>query len=657
MLSRLSAPAAVAVLSAILIGFGRDAVGSQEEPVKSRLHVLLDGESETRVHCLDLLASERSPSFRQTFSLRKSSDLPLAPSLYAVVWEGAGGSAAATLVDLRKEPVAEVRKPRIAGRGGALIVRLGRSRSLRGDDSLKVKLVAGEEQLSPASSLEEIFVFGPVPKRAPLTLRPPTGVCLLKPFQALLKSDEAWRLVEAEVGRCSRVTVSLERSDESLVYPLPVRLKGMTTSGDPGDVIRADAIKKAAPLTLDGISPGDYAIEVEIPQFQFLYRASLHLDPEAETAVAVPLPVITVSGVARFGNSPAHGTVEFTSSGSGRRAVCRASLSDDSRYSVVLAGPGTHLVRLQDPSLAGENGPWYHVKVSDQPQIELDLNFNETRILGRVVDTEGQPVPDAKVSIEATGADSGISAVYVSGPDGSFVVYPPAGSVSLAVSKGGYRPQTPMTRLVVEEGAELTPVLVLRKVHSVRVTIQTPSGSPARGHSVYCTNIGSLTNWREVGVTGEDGAVDVDIEGGLPSSCNYPTPEGALGAFLLSSEAPFATTIQPVGATVNMMFVDDQERPLSGKKVILRNGGLVICPDALADHLALRREGDISKLNGTLRLLSIPTGWTELYLARSDASLFSAVQGLETDRLAGFELGTGDVRTITVHLGREAPGK
>lgn len=113
-------------------------------------------------------------------------------------------------------------------------------------------------------------------------------------------------------------------------------------------------------------------------------------------------------------------------------------------YETVLDHPGNYMVQVQSVGLAGtqQNSVEYPITVPDAEEHRFDIELPEGRITGRVRGPDGDPLPDARVTL---GTDGGIAygtfmgGQYVettTGADGSYeILYVRPGSYS--ISAGG----------------------------------------------------------------------------------------------------------------------------------------------------------------------------------------------------------------------------
>jgi hypothetical protein len=161
--------------------------------------------------------------------------------------------------------------------------------------------------------------------------------------------------------------------------------------------------------------------------------------------VVVPLDATMFRGVVTYLGDPVEGSLTLTPLRLEKRRRVSVRLSEEGRFEVLLDQPGFYDARVSDRQGRLARATVSKVAFLD-PEDEVRLEIPAGRISGRVVDSGGSPVPNARVEIRAyrgpedteTPSDLRLATVSArTGPDGSYALEGvEAGECSLGAHAG-----------------------------------------------------------------------------------------------------------------------------------------------------------------------------------------------------------------------------
>lgn len=140
----------------------------------------------------------------------------------------------------------------------------------------------------------------------------------------------------------------------------------------------------------DGLANGAYTLNV--PEYN--YSRPVLLAPEEERELVVHLGGVTLRGHLRAEGKPVAGSLALTRGPHGMGPVRTAFAADDGAFALEGIEPGRWTVSLWGPGAAFATEV---VTIPDVPLVEKDFSLATGKIVGRVVEATGLPVPNARV--------------------------------------------------------------------------------------------------------------------------------------------------------------------------------------------------------------------------------------------------------------------
>jgi hypothetical protein len=168
---------------------------------------------------------------------------------------------------------------------------------------------------------------------------------------------------------------------------------------------RQSASFRSGRLALEGVSSGQYTVEVTLPR---LAKQTFAIDvTPGDAAVQVPLDPFEFFGTVTVNGEPVKAVLRFESG--------EAQSDSTGRYTATLAaGPGKNLIRAD---LCQDGRTLTYVpELAPRESSSYDIRLERNPLAVRVVSDRGQPVPGAAVTFSpvSQGADGEVSSYYTS---------------------------------------------------------------------------------------------------------------------------------------------------------------------------------------------------------------------------------------------------
>ena len=256
-----------------------------------------------------------------------------------------------------------------------------------------------------------------------------------------------------------------------------------------------------------GLSPGTYRLAIIGSEDTRWLEQTVQLSA-GEEPLFLQIPILHIEGSLSLGHDPALGELWFGTRHGERRV--RFDLDEQGEFDGALPGPGRWRLEWIPEGQGRVSVALPPVEIPDEPRVTLDLEVPDTRLVGKVVDRQGEPVEGATVT--AVGGDKGSTPSRVeTDEDGSFSLLglepgayavkaqrASAASAMVPVDLAEGR-DAPELRLVLQETAPLYGRVESggRAVAGARVTVWPDLGSSA--------GVSFLT-----AVTGPDGLFQVE---------------------------------------------------------------------------------------------------------------------------------------------------
>ena len=168
--------------------------------------------------------------------------------------------------------------------------------------------------------------------------------------------------------------------------------------------------------TRDGLAPGTYQLSIVGSEDTRWLEQTVQLSA-GEEPLFFQIPILQVEGSLSVGDDPAPGELWFGTRFGDRRV--RFEIDDEGEFEGVLPGPGRWRLEWIPEGSDRTSVTLPPVDVPDEPKVTLDLEVPDTRLVGEVVDREGEPVEGATVTAVGGEKGSGSSRVETD-EDGRF---------------------------------------------------------------------------------------------------------------------------------------------------------------------------------------------------------------------------------------------
>lgn len=242
----------------------------------------------------------------------------------------------------------------------------------------------------------------------------------------------------------------------------------------------------AGSLELKEQTPGLFAITLADQDGNRYHASKTRVQAGDSGFVPIEVPIVRVTGEVRLGSEPISATLRF----GGRHGPLRTLISTDPEgsFAGALARDGEWTVEIENVELAIETVRRVEIDAGSDGRAHLEIELEDTELIGRVVSAEGQPVPDAQVKVDAF--SEVVSKRVRSDGDGRFRLRAlPAGGAMVTASArapGGQLSSSPAL-VSLQENVSTGPLeLVLRPLHSFTGQVSSATG-PAPGARIHAT--------------------------------------------------------------------------------------------------------------------------------------------------------------------------
>ncbi len=148
----------------------------------------------------------------------------------------------------------------------------------------------------------------------------------------------------------------------------------------------------------DALAPGAYGVQVRDPAGSTWLEQPIALAPGANE-LFLEVPLVAVEGSVRLGDEPASGKLWFGGTQAARRITFE--LGEEGEFSGYLPEEGTWPLELESPdAVLVQALEAVLVRVPDGETVaEIEIRLPDTRLAGRVVDGDGDPVAGANLTL------------------------------------------------------------------------------------------------------------------------------------------------------------------------------------------------------------------------------------------------------------------
>lgn len=318
------------------------------------------------------------------------------------------------------------------------------------------------------------------------------------------------------------------------------------------DRVFSGAADPAGALEIAAQTPGVFEVRVEDEEGNRFHATTATIEPGGSGFVPITVPIVGVRGTVRLGSEPLRATLRFGGTHGALRS--RMTTDEEGAYSGTLPRDGEWTVEVEaaDPSL--DTVRRVEVDAGEDGEAELDIELDNTELLGRVVTRDGLPVPDAQIKL--TALSEMVTKRSTSDENGEFRFRAlPAGQVMLSASGvlEGRQTTSAPTKLTLEEEIPLGPVeLVLEPLHSFSGHVSS-STRPVPAAQVYATSIDLPVPAVGSAVSDADGAfvLELPVGDGLVAFTVLP-PGGYLSTSIQRLENPLHLRSSSAGGTLTI---------------------------------------------------------------------------------------------------------
>ncbi len=406
------------------------------------------------------------------------------------------------------------------------------------------------------------------------------------------------------------------------------------------------------------LEPGLYSLRISRDGLKTDARREVELRSSEIANPRIELRKIRVSGAVRAGSEPAVGEVLEITPLYGSDMVAPevldvAETDEDGRYALTVGASGTYGLRLVNAD---------HRRLELDGDASVDFELSTFQIVGRVVDADGEPLPDAAVvSILERGTRKRFLKVEKDGEGGFRCRFPKGGgTVEMTARRLGYEPSEP-TRIEVREDVEPPSIdLVLHRRPGYRGTLSDLAGAPMPNAwvAVYGPAAGSLSKMLDLSTTDENGRFELAVVGQGGALLFFGGRGCALGARqveLHQSDHELALSCGiPANLRVQLKTEDENRSMMQYQSLLLRVGDIVIPEAVLRRHLSALGLPFQTDSSGRLGLLALEAGEYDLFHGGvgSERNLQS---GHEAGYLASAYLDPWVTVGLDISLNLEAP--
>lgn len=260
-------------------------------------------------------------------------------------------------------------------------------------------------------------------------------------------------------------------------------------------------------VSIPGQGPGRFLVTVADSRGDGLLSEEMEITGPADARRDIEIRLITVEGNVTLGRDPLAATLFF---GKEKGAVSVKMESDeDGRFHGVLPREGTWRVDVR--SADGAVGTFIKTKVeADRAgRARVQLRIPDTRVFGKVVNEEGQPVQEAEIGLSSETE----SIEALSDEQGRFEIRgAPEGVVHLAArASGKERLSGDVMTLALADSQEVGPLeLRLRRIKALRGQVRGVHG-PVAGATVVAQPLQPPVGFAASARAGVDGVFELEI--------------------------------------------------------------------------------------------------------------------------------------------------
>jgi hypothetical protein len=390
--------------------------------------------------------------------------------------------------------------------------------------------------------------------------------------------------------------------------PITVRVRPEERDA-PGVLFRGEGTTGMR-MQITDLPPGEHLLYVDGPEPLQRYARKVEITgPDIELAVS--LDPVTLEGSVRLGARPlTDGKVELRGTPQWEASV---DVDDEGRFGGEMWDRGdlfgfVTADEIDRPYFFGDKGP------SGDPRI-VDLRIPATLLEGRV-ESEGTPVPGARIDIATRNGDVQGSTGAKSDENGRFEVRGLSeGSHTVTVTADGYlRAQAAFETSAADESHDLA--IELQRGREVHLVVTGANGAPVTGAQIWVGVRGDGMSSERMLFSSADGRATVTTDPVSTTQIVVSDPyAGGFAVALLAPDGPDErhVSIVPGSGELSLRAVDGDGTPVPGVGILVRYDGLVIPPLVLANILGPRRVSAVTAADGTLRLSALPAGRYELF--------------------------------------------
>jgi len=355
--------------------------------------------------------------------------------------------------------------------------------------------------------------------------------------------------------------LQLDPPADPLGRPWRVQLLERGTAGQPGRLVAStEADRETGDAVIEAAPPGAHMVQIRDTRRGYWYQEDVEVSAGLPP-IEITVPVLKIVGWVGLGDHPLRAAIRFTTL-QGRGGNIWLQSDENGVFGGALPGPGTWqpTVRFPDGRDLTPREALDLEAAEPGETVEVELRLPDTRIEGVVVDTSGDPVPDAWIMAIPELVDTSTlgSSETSSSSDGSFRIegLPPA-RLWLTASRDAA--SSAKLELQLEEGHPITDLrLVLRPKHHLRGRVVSDLG-PVPGARIKL--IPDLTGgaWALAvdGTTQIDGTFDLEIPAEHPAGDLQVFALGhaaALRRVNLADDTPLLITLDRAGGRLHLTW-------------------------------------------------------------------------------------------------------
>lgn len=291
------------------------------------------------------------------------------------------------------------------------------------------------------------------------------------------------------------LTLNVSALADDAARSLPKMSATVALASDDGNVLRMRPIQPARSYAFQFLPAALVTLDVNVGGF--VIEQHVDLTSGRDTAVAIELKPILVSGTVYLGEAPARAQIRFEQKGE----PLIVESDDSGAYQVTLWQARRYVIEALPAERASM--PPFRENVTITSPERLDIHVPANMLSARVFDAaDGTPIEHAQITIhnrwsDETGSHSNIaSVVSVAGS----TALPPqhAGTSEIRVHAAGYGDAGPISVTIDDATREKTiDVPLTRAADSTGVDIRLQNGEPAAGAEIAAWSADQMT-WHDV---------------------------------------------------------------------------------------------------------------------------------------------------------------